>query len=67
MVIPAMNRMREELQAITDNYKYSPVVRAAVKLGLSLLEKYDALIDHSEVYCIAMGTALSLFLLYTLY
>ena len=67
MVIPAMNRMHEELQAITDNYKYSPAVSAAVKLGLSLLEKYDALIDHSEVYRIAMGTALSLFLLYMLY
>ena len=56
MVIPAMNRMRDELQAIADNYKYSPAVRVAVKLGLGLLEKYDALIDDSEVYRIAIGT-----------
>ena len=56
MVIPAMNHMCDELQAIVDNYKYSLAHHAAVKLGLSLLEKYDALIDDSEIYCIAIGT-----------
>ena len=59
--------MRDELQAVVDNYKYSPAVRAAVKLGSSLLEKYDVLIDHSDVYRIAMGTVSLLLVLYASY
>jgi hypothetical protein len=50
-----MERMRSDLQAFASNYRLSPTVRAALMLGLGLLEKYYSLTDHSEAYRIAIG------------
>ena len=51
-----MDRMHTELTAASDNEDYySPAIRAALKLGTRLLNKYYSLTDDSEVYRIAMG------------
>ena len=53
-----MDRMHSELQSMSSNYKkHGPALRAALKLGLNLLDKYNSLMDHSEVYWIAIGTS----------
>ena len=54
-VIPAMDWMHAELTAASNNEAYSPAIRAALKLGMGLLNKYYSLSDNSEVYRIAMG------------
>jgi len=53
-VIPAMDRMHKELTAASINDAYSPAIRAALKLGIGLLDKYYSLTDNSEIYRIAM-------------
>jgi hypothetical protein len=53
-VIPAMDRMHKELTSASNNMDYSPAIRAAVKLGIGLLDKYYSLTDNSEIYRIAM-------------
>ena len=58
-VIPAMERMRADLQVFASNYRLSAAVRAALTLGLGLLDKYYSLTDHSEAYRIAIGALLS--------
>ena len=50
-----MDRMHAELTAASNNEDYSPAIRAALKLGIKLLNKYYSLTDDSEVYRIAMG------------
>jgi hypothetical protein len=50
-----MDRMHTELTAASSNEDYSPAIRAALKLGTKLLDKYYSLTDDSEVYRIAMG------------
>ena len=57
-VIPAMEHMRSNLQALASNYSYSPAVHAALVLGLGLLNKYYSLTDHSEAYQIAISMLL---------
>jgi hypothetical protein len=54
-VIPAMDRMHTDLLAASNNENYSFAIRGALKVGLSLLDKYYSLTDNSEVYRIAMG------------
>ena len=54
-VIPAIDRMHYDLTAASNNEAYSPTIRAALKLGTGLLDKYYSLTDDSEVYRIAMG------------
>jgi hypothetical protein len=54
-VIPAMDRMHKDLTAASINEVYSPAIRAALKLGVELLNKYYSLTDNSEIYQIAMG------------
>jgi hypothetical protein len=47
--------MHSELTAASNNEAYSPAIRAALKLGIRILDKYYSLTDNSEVYRIAMG------------
>ena len=54
-VIPAMDKMHSELTVASLDEKYSPAIRAALKLGTGVLNKYYSLMDTSEVYRIAMG------------
>ena len=52
-----MDRMHKELLAASTNEAYSPAIRASLKLGLGLLNKYYSLTDNSELYRIAMGSS----------
>jgi hypothetical protein len=54
-VIPAMDRMHASLHAACNNEDYSAAIRAALKIGRKLLNKYYSITDNSEVYRIAMG------------
>lgn len=54
-VIPAMDKMHAELTAAVENAEYSTALRAALSLGLKVLDKYYSLSDDSEIYRIAMG------------
>ena len=54
-IIPAMDRMHADLVAACENENYSTSIRAALKIGLNLLNKYYSIMDNSEVYQIAMG------------
>ena len=64
-VIPAMDRMHDDLLAACNNQKYSPAIRAALKIGMNLLNKYYSITDNSEVYRIAMSMLMFFFLLGT--
>ena len=54
-IIPAMDRMHADLVAACENENYSTSIRATLKIGLNLLNKYYSIMDNSEVYQIAMG------------
>ena len=60
-IIPAMDRMHENLLAACNNKDYSTGIRAALKIGMNLLNKYYSITDNSEVYRIAMSTLIFLF------
>ena len=55
-IIPAMDKMHNELTAAADNPEYSPALQAALSIGKALLNKYYSLSNDSEVYHIAMST-----------
>ena len=54
-VIPAMDHMHTDLLAACENENYPTAIRAALKIGLNLLNKYYSITDNSEVYRITMG------------
>ena len=54
-IIPAMDKMHADLTASSENEDYTPTIRAALKLGINLLDKYYSLTDNSEVYQIAIS------------
>ena len=56
-VIPAMDKMHTELTSAIENFDYSPalIMKSALSLGKSVLDKYYSLSDDSKVYRIAMG------------
>ena len=54
-VIPAMDRMHADLVTASANENYSPAIRAALKIGKKLLDKYYSITDNSEIYRIAMS------------
>ena len=54
-VIPAMDKMHNDLTTATVNEEYLLALRAALTLGTTLLNKYYSLTDKSDVYRIAMG------------
>ena len=54
-MIPTMDQMHANLLAACDNEDYSTAIRAALKVGMNLLNKYYLIMDNSEVYWIAMG------------
>ena len=62
-VIPAMDKMHEELTAAANNDEYLSPLRTALSMGKILLNKYYSLTDDSEVYHIAMS--MSLLFMYT--
>ena len=47
--------MYSDLLAACNNEDYSTAIRAALDVGMSLLNKYYSITDNSEVYQIAMG------------
>ncbi|KAF9442426.1 hypothetical protein P691DRAFT_608229, partial [Macrolepiota fuliginosa MF-IS2] len=49
-VIPAIDKMHNELTATTKNNDYSPAVHAALSVRRSLLNECYLLMDDSEVY-----------------
>jgi hypothetical protein len=55
-MIPAMDWMHDDLLAACNNANYSAAIRAALKIGMNLLNKYYSITDNSEVYRIAMST-----------
>ncbi|KAG2338200.1 hypothetical protein BDR05DRAFT_978260 [Suillus weaverae] len=57
-VIPAMDHIDEKLTSYSHNKKYALSIRAAVELVKKTLNHYYELTDSSEVYRIAMGSAL---------
>ena len=57
-VIPAMDRMHADLLAACENEKYSTAIRAALKVGMNLLNKYYSITDNSEVYRIAISKSI---------
>ena len=54
-VIPAINRMYDELTMQARNVTYSPALHTVLTLRQKLLNKYYSLMDDAEVYWIAIG------------
>lgn len=54
-VIPAMDRMHDDLLSACNNEDYSAAIRDSLKIGKNLLNKYYSITDNSEVYRIAMS------------
>ena len=50
-----MDRMHADLVTACTNENYSPTIRAALKIGKKLLNKYYSITDNLEIYCIAMS------------
>ena len=50
-----MDRMHADLVTASANENYSPAIRAALKIGKKLLDKYYSITDNSEIYRIAMS------------
>jgi hypothetical protein len=50
-----MDKMHDNLLAASNNENYSAPIRAALKIGMNLLNKYYLITDNSEVYRIAIG------------
>ena len=50
-----MDRMHADLVTACTNENYSPAIRAALKIGKKLLDKYYSITDNSEIYRIAMS------------
>jgi len=59
-VIPAMDRMHADLLAAGENEDYSTAIRAALKVGIHLLNKYYSITDNSEIYRIAMSKSITI-------
>ena len=50
-----MDRMHADLVTASTNENYSHTIRAALKIGKKLLDKYYSITDNSEIYRIAMS------------
>jgi len=50
-----MDKMHDKLTVAANNIEYSPVLRMALSIARTLLDKYYSLSNESEVYCIAMS------------
>jgi hypothetical protein len=51
-----MDHIDEYMATASQDLKYSEAIRTALALGKHMLNQYYDKTDHSEVYCIAMGT-----------
>ena len=58
-----MDRMHDELTTAADDQTVMPALRAALRIGKKLLNKYYSLTDHSDVYRISVGKSLSFMIL----
>ena len=63
-VIPAMDFMNDELTKHATNLNISPAIRAAIGTAKKTLNKYYSKSDMSEVYRIAMGECLVIYVLH---
>jgi len=61
-----MDRMHADLEAACDNENYSSAIRAALKIGKNLLDKYYSITDNSDVYRIAIGMSTFIFTVHDL-
>jgi hypothetical protein len=52
---PAMDHIDAHLATVSQDLKFSPAIGASVALGKAHLNKYYNMMDHSEVYRIAMS------------
>jgi len=58
-VLPMLARLRRDLQQMSDNSGLPNVIRIAAIAGLLVLDKYDARLQDTEVYRIALGMIIS--------
>jgi len=49
-------RLRRDLQQMSNNSELPNVIRIAAIVGLLVLDKYDARLQDTEVYRVALGT-----------
>ena len=54
-IIPAMDKMHDELTVAANNTEYLPVLWAALSRARTLFDKYYSLSNESKVYCITMS------------
>ena len=57
-VIPAMDMIDKYLATAALDNKYEPSIQAALVVGKNLLNKYNNMTHHSELYRIAMGISI---------
>jgi hypothetical protein len=57
-----MDHLDEHLASATLSHKYNPVIRVAIGMGKKTLNQYYDQTDHLELYWIAMGTFIHVFL-----
>ena len=62
-VIPAMDYIDQQLSASSLNPRYSPSIKASITLRKKTLNRYYDMTDHLEIYRIAMGELLVIFLM----
>jgi len=58
-VLPMLARLRRDLQQMSDNDGLPNVIRIAAIAGLLVLDKYDARLQDTEIYRIALGRVIS--------
>jgi len=59
-VLPAMDKIRDILEANSANSNYLPAVKSALAASTKLLNHYYILADHSIVYRTATGESTSI-------
>ncbi len=55
MVVPAMDKLDEDLTNMSLNKSYLPAIRAAITFAKKTVNRYYDKTDHSELYRISMG------------
>ena len=59
-VIPAMDHIDKTLTSQSLDSDYEPAIHTGLGLAKKVLNRYYSAMDHSEVYCITMGTYFTL-------
>ena len=55
-VIPIIDYLHAHLEKVIDDLNMHPAIRHAVQNGVSVLDKYYACTDESDMYRMAMST-----------